>query len=102
MGSPSHRLPLGHRDFADSTRRPVYADQEGHQYVHGNIGERVNGTWPPKALRAVRAIHVLELAGTAEAKEVLRTLAGGAPEAPVTQEARASLERLAKRGAGLP
>lgn len=47
-------------------------------------------------LRALRAIQVLEYAGTAEAKEQLRTLAKGVPDARLTREAKAALERLAK------
>jgi hypothetical protein len=39
----------------------------------------------------------LEHIGTPEAQEVLRTLAKGAAEARLTQEAKASLEWLAKR-----
>jgi hypothetical protein len=45
----------------------------------------------------VRAIEVLEHIGTPDANELLQTLATGAPEARLTQEAKASLERLAKR-----
>jgi WD40 repeat protein len=44
-------------------------------------------------LRGLRAVEVLERAGTAEAIEVLKTLAGGAPEAWLTREARAALDR---------
>lgn len=47
-------------------------------------------------LRTLRAIEVLEHIGTAEAKQILAKLAAGAPGAMVTQEAKASLERLAK------
>ena len=35
--------------------------------------------------------------GSAEAREVLQILAEGAPGAPLTEQAKASLERLAKR-----
>ncbi len=49
-------------------------------------------------LRRLRAVEVLERIGTPEAREVLQMLAKGAPEARLTQEAKASLERLAKRG----
>jgi hypothetical protein len=51
----------------------------------------------PEQLRVLRAIEVLEHIGSAEARGVLENLAGGAPEARVTQEAKASLGRLTKR-----
>jgi hypothetical protein len=50
-------------------------------------------------LRALRAVQVLEYAGTPEAKEYLRALAEGAAEARLTREAKAALERLAKAAA---
>jgi WD40 repeat protein len=55
--------------------------------------------WNPtsKRLRLLRALEVLEHIGTPGARQVLKTLAGGAPASPLTQEAKASLERLAKR-----
>jgi tricorn protease-like protein len=49
----------------------------------------------PKRLRVLRAIEVLEHLGTAEARQVLQALAGGLPQARLTQEAKASLRRLA-------
>lgn len=48
-------------------------------------------------LFAVRAVTVLEQAGSPEAREVLEQLAKGAPGARLTQEARAALDRLVKR-----
>jgi hypothetical protein len=39
---------LGFRTFTDGTRRPVYADRDGRQYVLGNDGERVYGTGVPE------------------------------------------------------
>jgi hypothetical protein len=53
------------------------------------------------ALRETRALEVLEAVGTPEARKVLEGLAKGAPDAALTREARASLERLARR-AGVP
>ncbi|HTU17025.1 MAG TPA: hypothetical protein VMG10_03115 [Gemmataceae bacterium] len=48
-------------------------------------------------LRGLRAIEVLEHTGTTECKHVLVALAGGAPQAQLTREAKASLERLTRR-----
>jgi len=45
-------------------------------------------------LRRLRALEVLEHIGSSQARKVLDELAKGAPESRVTQEAKASLERL--------
>jgi hypothetical protein len=45
-------------------------------------------------LRALRTIEALELAGTAEARHLLQNLAAGAPEARLTRNAKAALDRL--------
>lgn len=47
----------------------------------------------------IRCIELLESIGTTEARRVLQTLAGGIAEAEMTQEAKASLSRLARRAA---
>jgi hypothetical protein len=49
--------------------------------------------------REVRCIELLESIGNAEARRVLQTLAGGIAESELTQEAKASLARLARRAA---
>jgi hypothetical protein len=54
---------------------------------------------PPARLAAIRAVEVLEHVGTPEARALLRELGRGAPEARLTQEAKASLDRLKKRPA---
>jgi hypothetical protein len=54
-----------------------------------------DGPASPDALRGPRAVEVLGLVGDAEARKLLETLAQGAPEAALTQEAKAALERLA-------
>jgi WD40 repeat protein len=48
-------------------------------------------------LRRLRAMEVLEAIHTPEAREVLHRLSRGAPGALLTDEARAALQRLAKR-----
>jgi hypothetical protein len=45
-------------------------------------------------LHQLRAIEVLEMMGTAEARELLKAMAGGAPEALATTAAQAALKRL--------
>jgi dipeptidyl aminopeptidase/acylaminoacyl peptidase len=50
----------------------------------------------PERLREMRAVQALEYAGTPEAKEWLRKLAGGAEGVRLTREARAAVGRLAK------
>ena len=50
-------------------------------------------------LRMSRAIYVLETLGTPKARLLLAKLAGGAPEAPLSKEAKAATERLKRRGA---
>jgi hypothetical protein len=45
-------------------------------------------------IRDIRAVLVLEARGTPQARELLRRLAGGAPQARLTCEARQALARL--------
>jgi hypothetical protein len=51
---------------------------------------------PAETLRGLRAIEALERIGTDKAREMLRRLAGGAPEARLTREAKAALDRLGR------
>jgi WD40 repeat protein len=51
----------------------------------------------PDSLRAVRAAEILEMIGNKEAEQLLKRWAGGAAAALLTQEARDTLERLARR-----
>jgi WD40 repeat protein len=56
---------------------------------------------PPtgEQLQALRAVQVLEYIGDAEARKLLRELAGGTPEARLTREASSAAERLVRRRA---
>jgi RNA polymerase sigma factor (sigma-70 family) len=56
----------------------------------------------PNVVQSVRAVQVLEHIGTPMAVDLLRRLAQGAPEARLTQEAKASLERLVRQPAPVP
>jgi WD40 repeat protein len=54
-------------------------------------------TLPNDRLREVRAVAALEYGGSSEARQLLEALAVGTPEARLTQQAKAALERLARR-----
>jgi RNA polymerase sigma factor (sigma-70 family) len=54
----------------------------------------------PDALRQLRAIQVLEQIGSPEARQILASLAKGAPAAPATRDARAALARIDRRAFG--
>lgn len=61
--------------------------------------------WPYTSadrLRRLRAIEALEGIGSPEARKVLEEMAKGAPQAPETADAKASLQRLEKRPAQKP
>jgi WD40 repeat protein len=55
------------------------------------------GQWPSEAMRKHRAVFALERIATPAARGLLEQLAEGAPDARLTQEAKASSGRLAKR-----
>jgi WD40 repeat protein len=60
------------------------------------------GNLSNEQLRLVRALEVLELLGTPEARQVLQALSRGAPGALPTREAQATLDRLARRAPAQP
>ena len=53
---------------------------------------------PPACLRPWRALLVLEMLGTAEARALVDELGGGEPDAWLTREAQAVKRRLAEQG----
>ncbi len=57
---------------------------------------------PGDKLRHLRAVEVLEHIGAPESLQILQGLAKGAPEARLTQGAKASLERLGQQAVSLP
>jgi hypothetical protein len=62
------------------------------------ILERLTGhTLSTEQVRLMRALEVLEQVGTTEARQVLETLAKGAPGALPTREAQAALDRLDRK-----
>ncbi len=69
--------------------------------VHKRIAvllEAINERPPsPEWLRALRVLQVLESIGSAKAKKVLEGLSQGAARAGLMEEAKAALQRLARR-----
>jgi RNA polymerase sigma factor (sigma-70 family) len=58
---------------------------------------KLSGRVPPiRQLRDLRAVEVLELIGTSEARQLLQEVAGGAPGARLTREATSALQRLTR------
>jgi hypothetical protein len=71
---------------------------EARQRAETLLGKIRQTAVATKALQRLRALEVLEHAGTAEARKLLERLAAGAEGARLTQAARSSVERLARRG----
>jgi RNA polymerase sigma factor (sigma-70 family) len=63
----------------------------------GDLLARLKDRSTPQQILRTRAVQVAELAGTAEARQTLQEWARGAPDAGLTQEARAALGRLDQR-----
>jgi hypothetical protein len=57
---------------------------------------------PEKRLRAARVVEVLERIGDGPSRRLLAALAGGAPEAQLTVEAKSALERLVQSTPTVP
>jgi hypothetical protein len=74
------------------------ASAEVHRSVEKLLEALSDPAPRPEALRCTRALQVLETIGTSPARRVLEALARGAQDAPLTQEAKASVERLNWRG----
>ena len=70
---------------------------EVRRRVQKLLGTLAGPVASPEGLQAMRAVEVLERIGSAEVRKLLEKLAKGAPEARLTQDAKASLERLARK-----
>jgi WD40 repeat protein len=89
------------KELAEPSLRKAVQDKrtslEQRRRIEGLL-QRLHGLSTSKeTLRQLRAVEVLEHIGSPEARQVLRTLATGAPEAFPTREAKAALERLMHR-----
>jgi WD40 repeat protein len=72
---------------------------EASRRIASLLAKLDGGEIDPNQLRMLRAVEVLERLGGAEARQLLKIVADGYAENDVRQEARASLDRLAKRSA---
>jgi RNA polymerase sigma factor (sigma-70 family) len=82
----------------EPTLRQVLEETKSAE-VKRRVKEILAGLSPAKdteGLRERRAVAALERMGTPEARELLRTLAGGAADAPLTRDARRALGRLGR------
>jgi hypothetical protein len=75
--------------------------------LNGNVsfraGRSIDAPGPgPEMLRPLRAVEVLERINTAEARRLLERLSKGQPEALLTVDAAASLQRLTRRPPAAP
>lgn len=87
-------------ELAETALRKALEGQpslEVRRRVEGLLKKLEGMITDPKKLRVLRALEVLEQIGTPEAIRVLKTMTQGADEALVSREAKASLQRLARR-----
>lgn len=87
-------------DLAEPTLRKAFLGQPSLELRRRveQLLEKLRGPIAnPEQLQALRSVEILEHIGTPEAQQVLEKLAAGAAEARLTQEAKASLIRLAVR-----
>jgi RNA polymerase sigma factor (sigma-70 family) len=76
-----------------ATKPPLEARRRLQRLLDKSVQEQVESIVPSECLRTLRALEVLERIGTPEARQVLRAMAEGTPEAWLTQEAKAALNR---------
>jgi hypothetical protein len=87
-------------DLTEPALRKVLADKpalEMRRRVQAVLERLHAPVKQPELLRALRAVAVLEDIATPQARRLLEELAAGTPEARLTREARAALERLQRR-----
>src|SRR5262249_10179622 len=72
---------------------------EVRRRLTGLLAKLGGATVAPEPARGLRCVEALEHIGSQEARRALGQMAQGAPEARLTREAKASLQRLAKRAA---
>jgi WD40 repeat protein len=106
----SKRFAAREAAFRELKKLGAAAEPEVRQALRGSVSAEVRkrvqslldswGRHPatPEEVRQSRALVILERVDTRQAREVLTRLAEGAPGAWLTEEARAALRRLQRRG----
>jgi len=87
-------LAMNHMQKAAAGNASLEVKRQLETLLGKQTQERLNPS--PEILRILRTLEVLELAGTPEARQTLERLASGASQARLTQDAKASLDRLAR------
>lgn len=101
----AERVLQGYREQAvpalnEALKHPLSAE---HRERLERLLEQADGVeYAPGRVRALRAVEVLERVGSDDARRALERLAGGAPLARLTREARSALDRLKTAGPALP
>ena len=85
QAEPALRRKLAEQSSSPELRRRIEALLEKSKLIS------------PSQLRMLRVIQILEQIGNADAQQLLKRLAQGAPQARETPQAQAALKRLAKR-----
>jgi RNA polymerase sigma factor (sigma-70 family) len=87
-------------ELAESALRKALADDpplDLRKRLEGLLERPTGAALPAGLVRDLRAVEVLELIGTAEARQVLGALAAGVPTARLTREARSAMQRLSNQ-----
>jgi hypothetical protein len=78
----------------EAARKPASTEARGRIR---ELLDCLSGSLTPEEIRDSRAVQALELAATADARQVLTDWAGGAPGAFLTEDAQSALLRLEKK-----
>jgi WD40 repeat protein len=92
----------GLAELAEPVLRRAQADDplpDLRQRLERLLGKTAGKSPPDGQLRELRAVELLELIGSAEARQALRALAGGVPGARLTRAADSAVRRLTKQAA---
>src|SRR5260370_30049827 len=88
-----HELAAPALEKALAARPPL----EGRRRLEGLLKRVQHRQRPADTVRALRAVEVLEAINTPEARQQLKALSMGTPEAQLAKDAKAALERLTKQ-----